>query len=118
MLWVIINSNLGAVGALYIKNTLEDKKIKELSVDQVVRILKLIRKEKYILYKQTATFALNLARQTRNNINAQMIEQFINGPESPFKIKEEVEKIVEKVCNEENVSGTLSFTQSKPIARA
>lgn len=106
------------MGALFIKNTIEDKKIKEFSIDQVVRILKLIRKEKYILYKQTATFALNLARQTRNNINAQMIEQFINGPESPFKIKEEVEKIVENVCNAEKVSGTLCFTQSKPITRA
>lgn len=66
-----------------------------MTLDQVVRILKLIRKEKYIIYKQTATFAINITRQTRNNINSQMIEQFINGPESPFKIKEEIEKITE-----------------------
>lgn len=79
---------LGSVAALYIKNSIEERNIKELSQEELVRILKLIRKEKYILYKQTATFAVNIARQTRGNINSQMIEQFINGPESPFKLKD------------------------------
>lgn len=77
---------LGAVAGLYIKNSLEERNAKELTIDQVVRILKLIRKEKYIVYKQIATFAVNIARQTRNNINAQMIEMFLNGPESPIRV--------------------------------
>jgi len=79
---------LGSVAALFIKNSIEERNIKELSQEELVRILKLIRKEKYILYKQTATFSVNIARQTRGNINSQMIEQFINGPESPFKLKD------------------------------
>lgn len=42
--------------------------------------MQIIRKNKYIIYKQIATFAVNIAQQTRNNINPQMIEQFIQGP--------------------------------------
>ena len=65
-----------------------------------MKILKLIRRNKYILYKQTATFAINIAQQTRNNINSQVIEQFINGPESPFKLKDEIERITEEACQQ------------------
>jgi hypothetical protein len=54
----------------------------------VIRILKIIRKEKYTVYRQIATFAINIAQQTRNNINPEMIEQFIQGPESPLKLSE------------------------------
>ena len=46
-----------------------------------------------MIYKQVATFAINIGRQMRNNINPEMIEQFINGPESPLKLDQEIEKI-------------------------
>ena len=70
------------MSGLFIKNSLEERQLEGLSLAQLVKILKLIRRNKYILYKQTATFAINIAQQTRNNINSQVIEQFINGPES------------------------------------
>ena len=49
----------------------------------------------------------------RNNINAQMIEQFINGPESPLKIQHEIEKITESICKAENTSGMFQSIQLK-----
>ena len=67
------DSYQGAVAGLFIKNSLEERQLKGLSLPQLIRILKLIRSRKYIVYKQTATFALNIAQQTRNNINAQVI---------------------------------------------
>lgn len=60
--------------------------------------MQIIRKNKYIIYKQIATFAVNIAQQTRNNINPQMIEQFIQGPQSPLKLNDEVERITEEAC--------------------
>ena len=56
-----------------------------------------------------ANFAVNIAQQTRNNVNSQIIEQFINGPESPIKIKEEIEKITESVCVGEKTTGKGMF---------
>ena len=88
------------MAGLFIKNSLEERQLQGLSLAQLVRILKLIRRNKYIVYKQTATFAINIAQQTRNNINSQVIEQFINGPESPFKLKEEIERITEEACQQ------------------
>lgn len=88
------------MAGLFIKNSLEERQLEGLSLAQLVRILKLIRRNKYILYKQTATFAINIAQQTRNNINSQVIEQFINGPESPFKLKDEIERITEEACQQ------------------
>ena len=102
----IPHTSIGAIAGLYIKNSIEERNAKELTVEQVVRVLKLIRKEKYLVYKQIATFAINIARQTRNNINAQMIEMFLNGPESPIKIPAEYEKITENVCKAEDIQGT------------
>lgn len=88
------------MSGLFIKNSLEERQLEGLSLAQLVKILKLIRRNKYILYKQTATFAINIAQQTRNNINSQVIEQFINGPESPFKLKDEIERITEEACQQ------------------
>lgn len=88
------------MAGLFIKNSLEERQLEGLSLAQLVKILKLIRRNKYILYKQTATFAINIAQQTRNNINSQVIEQFINGPESPFKLKDEIERITEEACQQ------------------
>ena len=88
------------MAGLFIKNSLEERQLKGLSLGQLVRILKLIRRNKYIVYKQTATFAINIAQQTRNNINAQVIEQFINGPESPLRLREEIERITEEACQQ------------------
>ena len=88
------------MAGLFIKNSLEERQLQGLSLAQLVRILKLIRRNKYIVYKQTATFAINIAQQTRNNINSQVIEQFINGPESPFKLKDEIERITEEACQQ------------------
>ena len=78
----------GAVTGLYIKNTMTERNTRTLTIEEVIRILRLVRKEKFIIYKQTATFALNIARQMRNNINIQIVEQFLNGPESPIKVKD------------------------------
>lgn len=58
-------------------------------------MLKLIRKRKYAFYKQIATFAVNISKQMRGNINSLMIQQFLDGPESPLKIKVEFEKILD-----------------------
>ena len=77
---------------------MEEAEVKPITKSSVIHLLKLIRKEKYIIYKQTATFAQNIARQMRGNINTQMIEQFINGPESPLKIKAEIESITDRIC--------------------
>ena len=88
------------MAGLFIKNSLEERQLEGLSLAQLVKILKLIRRNKYILYKQTATFAINIAQQTRNSINSQLIEQFINGPESPFKLKDEIERITEDACQQ------------------
>jgi hypothetical protein len=46
-----------------------------------------------------------------------MIEQFINGPESPLKIREEIEKITESVCKAENTTGTVIAIQLKALTR-
>ena len=88
--------------------------MKAVDLPQLVRILRLIRKEKYIIYKQTAAFAHNIAQQTRGNLNPQIIEQFINGPESPFKMREEIEKITEAVCRNEGTTGNSAPIQSTP----
>ena len=98
------------MAGLYLKNSLEEKKIRELGLPQVVRILRLIRREKYVIYKQIANFAVNIAQQTRNSVNAQIIEQFINGPESPIRIKDEIEKITERVCAQEKTTGSALLT--------
>ena len=79
----IIRSHL-VIGGLFIKNVINEKKARVLSKEEVVKLLKYLRKEKYGLYKQVATFAVNISTQTRGNINQQAIEQFINGPECPF----------------------------------
>jgi hypothetical protein len=63
-----------------------------------VKLLKYLRKEKYGLYKQVATFAVNISTQTRGNINQQAIEQFINGPECPFHFVNDSEKLLAKIC--------------------
>lgn len=72
------------VGGLFLKNYLSEKSMKALPQEQVVRILKVYRKERYVLYKQIAAFAVNIMQQMKGNINQQAIEQFINGPECPF----------------------------------
>lgn len=56
---------------------------------------------------------MNIIQQMRNNINTQMIEQFINGPESPLKIQQEIEKITETVCKSENTTGIDEAIQLK-----
>lgn len=56
---------------------------------------------------------MNIIQQMRNNINTQMIEQFINGPESPLKIQQEIEKITETVCKSENTTGIDKTIQLK-----
>lgn len=68
-----------------------------------MKLLKYLRKEKYGLYKQVATFAINITQQTRGNINQQAIEMYINGPECPFKFKEDSEKIFAKICEDNGV---------------
>ncbi len=82
--------------------------MKELSREEVIRILKLIRRERYLLYKQIATFAISIMQQMRGNINQQAIEQFINGPECPFKYEDESERIITKVCENSNTTGIYS----------
>jgi hypothetical protein len=78
----------------------------------------LIRRHKYAVYKQIATFALNISRQMRGNINNQMIQQFLDGPESPLKISTEFERIQEQVCAEEKTTGNPFFTQLRPSTPA
>lgn len=73
-----------------------------------MRILRLIRKERYLVYKQIASFAVSIMQQMRGNINQQAIEQFLNGPECPFKYEEESERIVAKVCEDNKTTGTPS----------
>lgn len=72
---------------LYVKNVIGESKLTEVTKEKLIHILKKVRKEKYLMYKQIAAFAVNIASQMRNNINTQMIEQFINGPESPIKVQ-------------------------------
>lgn len=73
------------VAGLYVKNVIFEKKAKTLTKEEIIKILKLIRKDKFTLFKQVATFAVNISQQMKGNINQQAIEQFINGPECPFK---------------------------------
>jgi hypothetical protein len=68
------------IGGLFIKNVISEKALKALTKEELIRILKLIRKDKYLVYKQIATFAINISQQMKGNINQQAIEQFINGP--------------------------------------
>jgi hypothetical protein len=75
-------------------------------------LLRLIRKEKYLVFKQIATFAVSIMQQMRGNINTQAIEQFLNGPECPFKYSEETERVLNKVCEENNVTGIHTLTHS------
>ena len=70
-------------GGLYVKNLISEGQMNELTKEQIIHILKKVRKEKYLMFKQIATLAQNLAQQMRNNINVAMIEQFVKGPESP-----------------------------------
>lgn len=53
----------------------------------------------------------------RNNINTQMIEQFINGPESPLKIQHEIEIITESICKAENTTGMTLSMQFKALTK-
>lgn len=70
---------------LYVKNVISEGQMKELSKEQIIHILKKVRKQKYLMFKQIASLAQNLAQQMRNNINVAMIEQFVKGPESPVQ---------------------------------
>lgn len=63
------------------------------------------------MYKQIATFALNISRQMRGNINSQMIGQFLDGPESPLKIKEEIENLTENILKDQNSSSKMDKYQ-------
>lgn len=93
------------------KNLISEKSMKALSQQEVVRILKVYRKERYVLFKQIATFAINIMQQMKGNLNQPAIEQFLNGPECPFKFKEESEDILEAVCTELKTTGTCLTTQ-------
>jgi hypothetical protein len=98
------------VAGLFIRNVINEKSLQALPKEKVVHILKLIRKERYLLYKQIATFAVNISQQMKGNINQQAIEQFINGPECPFKFQEESDQIYAAVCAQNNTSGTNAPT--------
>ena len=39
-----------------------------------------------------------------------MIEQFLNGPESPLKLEQEINKIEENICSERNTTSIYKFT--------
>ena len=54
-------------------------------------------------------------QQMRGNINQQAIEQFLNGPECPFKYEEESEKIYNKVCEDNKTTGTYLANHSRRI---
>lgn len=68
------------VGGLFVKNLINEKKARVLTKEELIAILKIIRKEKYLLYKQVSTFSINITQQMKGNINQQAIEEFINGP--------------------------------------
>jgi hypothetical protein len=51
-----------------------------------------------MLYRKIATLANSIAQQMRNNINPKMVEELLNGPDSPLKINQEIEHITEEVC--------------------
>jgi hypothetical protein len=109
------------VAGLFVKNVISESKAKPLTKDEIVRILRIYRKERYVLFKQVATFAINISQQMRGNINQQAIEQFINGPECPFKFKEESETILATICEQNGISGTPLITKptsSKPVSRS
>lgn len=89
--------------------------MKSLSQQEVVKILKVYRKERYVLFKQIATFAVNIMQQMKGNLNQPAIEQFLNGPECPFKFKEESEAILESVCTQLNTTGTKHHMQLTPL---
>ena len=67
-------------GGLYIKNVISEGQMKELTKEQVIHILKKVRKEKFLVFKQICTFAQNIAQQMRNNVNVAMIESSSRGP--------------------------------------
>ena len=83
---------------LYVKNLISEGQMNELTKEQIIHILKKVRKEKYLMFKQIATLAQNLAQQMRNNINVAMIEQFVKGPESPVQPDQEHERVLKQVC--------------------
>lgn len=45
----------------------------------------------------------------KGNINQEAIEQFINGPECPFKFEEESERVIAEVCELNGATGMLAF---------
>ena len=45
-----------------------------------------------------------MSRQMRGNISTKMIEQFLNGPESPLKLQQEIDKIEENACAQRNTT--------------
>lgn len=47
---------------------MSEQSMKALSKTEVIHILKVIRKERYLLCKQIATFSINIRQQMRNNI--------------------------------------------------
>lgn len=98
-------------GGLYIKNVISEGQMKELTKEQVIHILKKVRKEKFLVFKQICTFAQNIAQQMRNNVNVAMIEQFIKGPESPVNPDQEHERILQEVCEANKTSGMGWVTQ-------
>jgi hypothetical protein len=98
-----------------VKNVLEEKSLEILDKEQVIHVLKIIKKEKYTIYKQIATFAINIVQQTRNN-NPEVIEQFISGPESPLKLQEEIDRITELACTQ--IGTTCTSSLNKPASMA
>jgi hypothetical protein len=57
------------IGGLFIKNVISEKALKALTKEELIRILKIIRKERYPVYKQIATFAINISQQMKGNLN-------------------------------------------------
>lgn len=68
ILTVGISSSTSGFVALLVKNTIAEKGLQPIEKAKLQTIIKKIRKERYVVIKQIATFVVQMIQQFKNNL--------------------------------------------------
>lgn len=79
-----------------------------MTVEDFLKIYRKLRKQNYLVLKQIALVASQIATQFKQ-ITPDMIKGYLEGPESPIKISEMFEKNIIKVCQANGITGKLDL---------
>lgn len=88
---------------LYIKNKAKVSSFKPLEKPRILAILKQIRKDSYPIYKRLVQMHMQISQQFKG-ISAAEFKQIIEGPGSPMNLKERIDEITSKACEENGTS--------------